>query len=772
MEPHLAYALKVILCSGILYSFYKLLIEGRTGYTFCRAYIICALVTSAIIPLLKIKVFAGEIIEIAVAPPSPYDFPLVSPEYSGDAAPAGHGMAAGEMIGWIYILGVVLLLARQAVGLSRIGRFTARTQKSVRGSVTIYEGQSIQTPFTFFNKIFIPEGLSRHEREQILVHEASHVRRNHGVELLAMEFIKSWQWFNPFAWMSRRSLEEVHEYQADNDVLMEGYDLDDYKNLLFRQLMGLSPDLSSGLANSKTKKRFIMMEKRKPVPVTILRGLGAIPLLGGLLLLFSFTTKDPVYIFTGQDDDTKKVYIIDETGNRGYFLTIGPDAEGSTYYFVDGKEVTKEEFENLDNDMIASVTVTKDVETVKQYGKDAGSGIILVNLKQAGGDSGLRIISTSEPGQEPGYFIDGKEISAREFKSIDLENIENFTVLTGNKAEELYGMPNGVILVTTKSEFSGKSDKQLPQFLGGYLANFAAWVQRQIALDPRSDGLTGKVVTSFGVDASGKVTDITIRESPSDLMDRIVTEILERSPSWTPAQKDDGSSTASSVGMAFTFGRMEPFTAVDKMPLFKGYDNRAFQEWTTAQIADDPYTKGMAGSVEASYVIDAEGKVTDVNIINSPLIEMGEIVKRILESSDRWTPGTLDGKPVPVKLKTVIHFPVLESLEKTTSESEDGPFVIVEKMPTFEGGDLATFRDWVQQEADRAPRPDGHSGMVVVSFIIDEDGKLVNVERHSAPSDQLYETIKEILESSPRWTPGTQQGKAVPVRYNLPVRFD
>ncbi|MCD8072567.1 MAG: M56 family metallopeptidase [Alistipes sp.] len=259
MYPYLAYALKVIVCSGILYTFYKLLIEGKTGYIFCRVYLLTALLAAASIPLMKIGIYAGEIIEIA-SYPSYYSYVPEAVEYTAapPAAITPTGISAGSILGFIYLTVAAYFTARITFDILRVGRYTARTKKSRWGGLTIYEGQGIKTPFTFFKKIFLPEGLDPSEREQILAHEASHARHNHGVKLLLMEFVKSWQWFNPFAWLSRRSLEEVHEYQADNDVLKKGYDMENYKNLLFRQLMGYSPDISSRLACSKTKKNDLL----------------------------------------------------------------------------------------------------------------------------------------------------------------------------------------------------------------------------------------------------------------------------------------------------------------------------------------------------------------------------------------------------------------------------------------------------------------------------------------------------------------------------------
>ncbi|MCD8072566.1 MAG: energy transducer TonB [Alistipes sp.] len=512
-----------------------------------------------------------------------------------------------------------------------------------------------------------------------------------------------------------------------------------------------------------------MMGKTKPATGIFLRGLCTLPLLGALMLLFSFTTKDPVYIFTAGNDDQKEAYFIDNAVSIGYGLPTETDVKGKIYYFIDGNEVAQQIVESLDPSTIQSIDMGSDPVGMLQNGTDpAAAGLVLVKLKPSVESSPALVNSAVKPS----YYIDGREATAREASAIDSDKIAHVSILSGSKAEERYGKSDPVILIALKSEPDQEDSSAFPKFLGGDMSNFSAWVQRQIALDPRSEGLTGKVTVSFGVDRSGKVTDITVRETPSQMMGRIVTDILERSPRWTPARKESGTETPSSLGMSFIFGTEMPFAAVDKMPLFNGSDVSAFRVWATKRIADDPAAEGLAGSVEASFVINTEGTVTDVEIINSPSFKMGEIVTKVFASSDRWTPGTLNGERVPVKLKTVIHFPARKNLESGNLPQDEEPFIVVENMPVFEGGNLASFRDWVQGKVALDSRSQGMSGRVTVTFVIDKTGKIVNVERLDSTSDEMFRIVKDAIESAPAWTPGTQRGIAVPVRLNLPVVFD
>jgi len=97
----------------------------------------------------------------------------------------------------------------------------------------------------------------------------------------------------------------------------------------------------------------------------------------------------------------------------------------------------------------------------------------------------------------------------------------------------------------------------------------------------------------------------------------------------------------------------------------------------------------------------------------------------------------------------------------------------VEKMPEFQGGDINTFRNWVQKQVvyPQIARENGISGRVVVRFIIEKDGQIGDIQVLSSPAECLSNEVIRIVRSSPRWEPGSADGEPVRVRYTLPVDF-
>ena len=104
---------------------------------------------------------------------------------------------------------------------------------------------------------------------------------------------------------------------------------------------------------------------------------------------------------------------------------------------------------------------------------------------------------------------------------------------------------------------------------------------------------------------------------------------------------------------------------------------------------------------------------------------------------------------------------------------DDAPFIIAEEMPKFQGGDLMKFRSWVQGKLKypQIAQENGISGKVTLTFVIERDGTLTNIQVMQSPDRSLADEAVRVLQSSPKWTPGKQRNAPVRVRYTLPVEF-
>lgn len=103
----------------------------------------------------------------------------------------------------------------------------------------------------------------------------------------------------------------------------------------------------------------------------------------------------------------------------------------------------------------------------------------------------------------------------------------------------------------------------------------------------------------------------------------------------------------------------------------------------------------------------------------------------------------------------------------------DEPFSFVEIMPTFRGGDIEKFREWVirntnypQEAVNRKIR-----GKVYLTFIVETDGSVSNVTVVQGVDPLIDVEAVKAIQASPKWTPGMQRGKPVRVRYSIPLNF-
>ncbi len=107
------------------------------------------------------------------------------------------------------------------------------------------------------------------------------------------------------------------------------------------------------------------------------------------------------------------------------------------------------------------------------------------------------------------------------------------------------------------------------------------------------------------------------------------------------------------------------------------------------------------------------------------------------------------------------------------TENEEEPFLFVEDMPKFNGGDLSTFRDWCLRslcypESEAQAKVEGR---VIASFWVMRDGSVGNISILKSPNEAFTNEVLRLLSSSPKWTPGSQRGQAVPVKFTIPIDF-
>lgn len=111
-------------------------------------------------------------------------------------------------------------------------------------------------------------------------------------------------------------------------------------------------------------------------------------------------------------------------------------------------------------------------------------------------------------------------------------------------------------------------------------------------------------------------------------------------------------------------------------------------------------------------------------------------------------------------------------IQEEEEEEEQEVFFIVENMPEFPGGDLALRKHIAQNVVyPEIAKENGLSGKVFVQFVINQRGEVENVKIARGVDPALDKEAIRVVQSLPKWKPGSQRGKPVKVSYTVPINF-
>ena len=332
----LLYIIEVIVASGLFMAIYRWLIARKVSFGLCRAFILTSMLLAAVIPALNVPMYPDDRIVVKLVP---IDFDSEVNEAGIAAGNSGDSPESGKSSGFKdaavltalsgYILAVIVSLGLVIYGTVRIGRLRRRSSLTYTDGYVLAENEDVVTPFSFFRTIFIGFNYEPRERSQILSHEASHVRHGHSYERLFMSVLRSVFWFNPFFRMAGKDLEEVQEWEADKDVLDEGWDIYAYRTTIFKQLFGYYPDITCGLNHSLTKQRFAMMNQVHRGKGAWIRLAAALPVVAAVFFAFGCGARN--------QDRPESVSVRKESRVFHIKVTENPAEEGSHSVYCNGE---------------------------------------------------------------------------------------------------------------------------------------------------------------------------------------------------------------------------------------------------------------------------------------------------------------------------------------------------------------------------------------------------------------------------------------------------
>ena len=145
------------------------------------------------------------------------------------------------------------------------------------------------SPFSFFSWIFVNKKLLQDSSlHEVLLHEQTHVRQCHSLDVILSEQACIVFWFNPFVWLMKREVRVNLEYLADQNVLQQGNDSRSYQyHLLSLTFPRSVATLSNNYNVLPLKKRIMMMNKKRTKEIGRLKYLLLLPVCALLFMLSS-----------------------------------------------------------------------------------------------------------------------------------------------------------------------------------------------------------------------------------------------------------------------------------------------------------------------------------------------------------------------------------------------------------------------------------------------------------------------------------------------------
>lgn len=280
----IAIVLKIILCSSIFITVYFLFLEKERILRFNRVYLLSSLLLSYAIPFVTITLpthNSGKTPQLVIEETAQQL--VVIPQDQGS-------LNLTNMMWGIYILITSFLLLRNLISLLKITRISGR--KHFYHKHTILLTKENLSPFSFWKTIYMGESYMNNNviDPRIFIHEKTHIEQKHSIDILILNVLRIFSWFNPILLLYNKAIITNHEFLADEAVMKNNCDIKEYQNLILEEILNhQNPPLTHSFNFNNTKKRFIMM-KTKKTKFSLLKKTVSITVLISAVVLFSERT--------------------------------------------------------------------------------------------------------------------------------------------------------------------------------------------------------------------------------------------------------------------------------------------------------------------------------------------------------------------------------------------------------------------------------------------------------------------------------------------------
>ena len=664
MEALSAYIIKVNIALIFFYLLYVIFLKKDTFFAFRRYFILAATVFSFVYPFITVSAWENI---ISFEKPQKYTTQVTVEDPAFAVVLADEVQTAEPVntinINWWQVLllllssGVVFFLARftwQLVSILQIKHKSIR--KNIDG-MEVFDLYDEITPFSFFRWIFIHlDSHSDTEIKQILLHEQTHARQWHSVDIILMELLSVFLWWNPIIWLMKRETSINLEHLADNGVLRKGVNSRDYQYYLLRLTYHQNATrIVNNFNVSLLKQRITMMNKTKSPARKLVKYLIALPL--ALLLMAGnsvyaqnqreseiFTEVEKFPEFPGGNQAFMK-YLVEsikypvkaqENNEQGRVITnfvVEKDGSISNIKVIRGVTAA------LDAEAVRLLNSMPNWQSGEHQGKPARVRFTLpIVFRLQGGSAGKSqspVTPVSADVNEKGKMLD--EVVVVGYGPTPRKSIPSPQEFAESNGNEIF------VVVEVQPEFPGGNAAMM---------NFITENIRY-PKEAHEKGIQGRVITKFIVRKDGSIDSVQIARGVDPLLDAEAIRVVESMPTWKP-----GKQRGQPVNVMFTLpvvfrldkktedGIQKSQTSSKNVqnPEFPGGEN-AYMKFLSDNIKYPVIAQenGIQGFIDAVFNIDTKGKVTFVKFNRSVDPSLDKEVKRVIELMPDWIPGKFNG---------------------------------------------------------------------------------------------------------------------------------
>ncbi|MCJ7448942.1 MAG: TonB family protein [Bacteroidales bacterium] len=789
MEAFALYLLKSVVWLTGFSLVYLLFLRNERFFMLKRIYMISGLLASIFFPLISIHYQ----VEVPTADITAGLTPEVNTVSSSvEQADSIRTFDYKNILFFLYLSGVLVLAFAVIKHLGSLYKTIRRSIINKRGPAKLVRASGFPAAFSFFNYIFIDPSVNENEVEEIMNHEMVHVRQKHWFDLLVVELLRLFQWVNPFAWIYTGFIRLNHEYLADEAALQHSSNPANYKAALVNQLFSSQViSLSNSFNYSLNKKRFEMMKNIITSPYRKLKVLFALPVFA--IVFYAFAT--PEYHYTALSDNAMNInqaettVLAENTDSQEQSAVRIRNSDGSQakpLVVVDGV-IRTEGVEGIDPSIIASISVLKDSRATEKYGEKGKDGVIEITTKK----KDFFVVEVREKAATP-PTEDTKTIDQvpgpiqKGVRGIVLK--EDGTPLEGANITSTGTMGN-VFGATTGSDGrfainNIQPDASLLFFCRGYKlltlkADFNKEMTVKLERDPEYKAPAGPNAAAVQrpnpiVVIDGVITD----KSPNEVRKELGYNMgIGKAIYGKEATDKYGEKGANGVyeiitrKKALEMGLKPPFPrlAPEDYPTFQNQRFSSFNDWIASQVKypEEAKTKQLEGWVSVNFTVELNGTLS--NIVSAIPVNpiLSDEVIRVVKSAPNWEPPKNPNVDESFTTGVTLKFKLPDQI------INEAPFVVVEEMPLYPGGD-AELLNFIKNNTKypEEAKAEKIEGRVIVRFVISTEGRAEAISVLKGVHPLLDAEAIRVVSLLSGFKPGKQGGKAVNVWYMVPINFN